>query len=311
MGGLDAHHVPKTAERTSNKNPLIDLSNDRNPAIDRVVIKGTEPEIIYVPIVHDSEFSHLSSTDQGGVREVMGHCEDIADHLYQRYRVRNILLEGLSKEFVEKYNRIPLQRRQPSEDDSGMLVHRTWTRLLAGKAWNLLPASDRPLVGPLTALGREYDPRIISILDEAKKNGWFRERAVFEENQAALQESLNKLAVEYNAKHRAILAEDPGLKREYDVTVTQRNNAFLDRILAPEEPGVVFFGAGHWQDIEEQLSRRGVSYAVVVPAGMQWPPEKKDADVIKADMMTLGAKLKEANLTLGDGTRVQLKIPLE
>jgi hypothetical protein len=93
--------------------------------------------------------------------------------------------------------------------------------------------------------------------------------------------------------------------------VTLRNKEFLDRLLTPAEPGVVFFGAGHWQDIEAQLTKRGTSYAVVVPRGIAWPPKPKDAAAILTDMLKLGAKLKKTTLTLGDGTKAEITIPIE
>ncbi len=301
----------KNPEVTSKPSPLTALAADKNAAIGQVIVKGDAPKIIYVPIIHDNEFSHLSSSD-GGVPEIMTRCATIADHLYQHYGVRNILLEGLGKKFVDQYNSVPVERRRtPAENKDGMLVHNTWLRLLAEKEWLLLPAADQPIVGPLTALGHEYDPRIVAILNEAKGNGWFRNREVFTANQETLQDRFKTLATEYNAKHQALLAEDPGLKREYAITVTQRNKEFLDRLLAPAEPGVVFFGAGHWQDIEQQLTARGTSYAVVVPKGITWPPTTKDDATIKADMLKLGAKLRKTSLTLGDGTKAELTIPIE
>lgn len=301
----------KNQKITIKSSPLTALAGDKNAAISQAIVKGDTPKMVYVPIIHDDEFSHLSSND-GGVPDIMKRCETIADHLYKQYGVRNILLEGLGKKFVDQYNRVPVERRRPpAENQAGMLVHKTWFRLLADKEWLLIPAADQPIVGPLTALGREYDPRIVAILNEAKGNGWFRDREVFTANQETLKTNFKKLADEYNAKHQALLAEDPGLKREYDITVTQRNKEFLDRILAPAEPGIVFFGAAHWQDIEEQLTKRGTSYAVVVPKGIAWPPTPKDDATIKADMLNLGAKLKKTALTLGDGTKVEITIPLE
>ena len=85
---------------------------------------------------------------------------------------------------------------------------------------------------------------------------------------------------------------------------------FLDYLLAPGKPGVVFFGIGHWQDLERQLAERNVSYAVVVPAGVAWPPKAKDDAAVYAEMLELGAKLKECNLSLGDGTGERITIPI-
>ena len=301
----------KDQEITQPSSPLTALAEDKNAAIGHVIVHGNAPKIIYVPILHDDEFSRLTK-DDGKVSEIMSRCETIADHLYKKYGVRNILLEGLGKKFVDQYNRVPVERRRaPAENKDGLLVHNTWLRLLAEKEWLLLPAADQPIVGPLTALGREYDPRTVAILNEAKQNGWFRNREVFTANQEALQDRFKTLAAEYNAKHQALLAEDPGLKREYAITVTQRNKEVLDRILAPAAPGVVFFGAGHWQDIEKQLTELGTSYAVAVPQGLSWPPKPQDDDAIKADMLKLGAKLKHTTLTLGDGTRINITIPIK
>jgi hypothetical protein len=288
------------------------LADDHHPSIARVILKGDVPEMIYVPIIHDNEYSHLSATGTDDIRTVMGHCENIADRLYRRYGIRHVQLEGLSKSFVDQYNRIPLQRRSIIGNNStGMIVHRTWSSLLAEKEWVLLPASDRPLVGPLTALGREYEARIVAALDEAKSNGWLRNHELYQANKPTLEAQMKVIADEYNAKHRALLEEDPGLKREYNITVTQRNKMFLDYLLAPEEPGVVFFGSGHWQDLKKQLEERNLSYAVVVPTGMSWPPQTKDDATRYADMLKLGASLKEATLNLGDGTRERLTIPID
>ena len=292
--------------------PLAALADDDHPAIGHVIIRGEKPEMIYVPIIHDTEFSHLSSEGTDDVKAVMIHCEEIADLLYRRYGIRNVQLEGLSKSFVDQYNKIPLERRYiVGEKNAGMVVHRTWTSLLAEKSWVLIPASDQALVGPLTALGREYGAHIVGALDEAKTNGWLRNQEGFQQNKAKLQDRLDSIAEEYNAKHRALLKEDPGLKREYDITVTQRNKEFLDRLLAPKDPGVVFFGVGHWQDLEHQLAERKVSYAVVVPAGMTWPPKVKDDAARYSDMLQLGADLRDVHLTLGDGTSESIKIPID
>ncbi len=303
---------PKLEVVATDAIPLSNLADEQNPAIDRVILKGNAPKMIYVPIIHDDEFSSLNAGGMKGVTEVMARCEEIADGLYHGYGVRHIILEGVPKAFTETYNRVPLEKRKPAPTNSpGTIVHKTWSRLLANKQWILLPAADAPIVGSLTALGRETDPRTVAILNEAKANGWFRNREVFTANQETLQANFKKLADEYNAKHRAILAEDPDLKREYDITVTQRNKEFLDRLLAPAAPGAAFFGAGHWPDIEKQLDERKVSYVVVVPKGVPWPPTTKDAATIKADMLELGAKLKQTSITLGDGTKVEIKIPLE
>jgi hypothetical protein len=134
---------PESSSRTS---PLTALAEDKNADFSHVIVKGTAPMMIYVPIIHDDEFSHLSSHD-GGVPEIMKRCEAIAGHLYQQYGVRNILLEGLGKKFVDQYNRVPVERRRPpAENKDGMLVHNTWLRLLAEKEWLLLPAADQPIV---------------------------------------------------------------------------------------------------------------------------------------------------------------------
>ena len=291
---------------------LGNLSQEQHPAIDRVILKGDAPKMVYVPIIHDDEFSRHYGGGMKGVTEVMARCEEIADGLYNGYGVRHIILEGVPKTFADTYNRVPLAKRKPAPaDGSGSLVHKTWSRLLAGKQWVLLPAADKPLVGPLTALGREYDARIIAVLDEAKKSGWLRGAESFTQNKDKLQASLAAVAEEYNTKRREVLEKDPGMKKEYAITVTQRNKSFLDNLLAAKTPGVAFFGVAHWPDIERQLGARKVSYAVVVPKGVPWPPAEKDAAAIESDMLKLGAKLKKTAITLGDGAKAEITIPFE
>jgi hypothetical protein len=268
--------------------------------------------MIYVPIIHDDEASRHSADGMKSVKEVMARCEEISDRLYSEYGVRNVILEGVPRKFTETYNGLPVEKRKPAPaNSSGTIVHNTWSRLLAGKEWVLLPAADQPIVGPLTALGREYDARIVAVLDEAKKNGWLQNTDAFAQDQDKLQASLTAVAREYNTKRRTVLEEDPGLKKEYAITVTQRNKAFLDKLLAAETPGVAFFGAAHWPDIEKQLDERKVPYAVVVPKGVSWPRTLKDPATIEADMQALGAKLRKATLRLGDGESAAITIPIE
>ncbi|MCX6877730.1 MAG: hypothetical protein NTW21_28555 [Verrucomicrobia bacterium] len=104
---------------------------------------------------------------------------------------------------------------------------------------------------------------------------------------------------------------DPGLKNEYDITVIQRNQVFIDNILEAKEPGIIMCGGGHIQDLIDQLTTRGVSYLIVVPKGIEWPPVKKDDDKIYADMLELGCQLKKCNLGFGDGGAVQINLPIE
>ncbi len=297
---------------TPKPRPLPELACDEHSAIARVITKGKDPQMIYVPIIHDRPYTHLSSTSMASVREIMARCEEIADHLYDRYGVRHVLLEGVSKTFVDRYNRIPLQRRSIVENNKpGMIVHKTWSRLLAEKAWVLLRASDKPIVGPFTALGYKYEALIVGALNEAKEKGWLRNREIFDGNRSSLEAKLKTIAEEYNVKRRALLKKDPGLKGEYAITVTKRNKIFLAHLLAPDDPGIAFFGAGHWQDLEKQLEEKNVSYIVVVPKGMSWPPKKKDDAAIYADMLELGCTLKECSVKLGDGGSDKIIVPIE
>ncbi len=290
---------------------LKELVNENHPAIARAFVQGDEPEMIYVPIIHDVEFSHLSATGTEDIRRVMENCRRISDRLYGRYGVRNIQLEGVSKTFVDRYNRIPVERRNLVGGGGGMIVHQTWSKVLGEKSWKLIPASTRALVGPLTAMGRQYEEKVVEALNAAKSNGWLRNAEVFEANEAELTAQLTVIAEEYNEKYRKLLEGDPLLKREYAITVTQRNKMFLDFLLAEDNPGVVFFGAEHWQDLEAQLKKRGTSYAVVVPKGVSWPRKVKTDQLRFQDMKELGAQLRDCNITLGDGGQRVIQIPFE
>jgi len=292
--------------------PLAELVDDKFASIAYVKVKGKQPEMIYVPINHDGPYNHLSSISMTPVSEVLDRCEEIADHLFYHYGIRNVILEGMTREFVAKYNRIPVECRKTTiSDKPGMLVFKSWGRILTGKSWVMVPSSNKTLIGPLTKLGYKYDDFVFKVMDGAKRKGWFKNREVFEENRAVLEGRAKTIAVEYNSKLEALLKEDPELKREYAITVTERNKAFLDNILAADGPGVVFFGAGHWQELEKQLEDRDISYALVVPRGLAWPPVMKDDADIYADMLELGCKLKKSSIQLGDGSKAELDFTIK
>lgn len=289
---------------------LSGLANDEHSDIEKIEVVGDNPEIIYVPILHDGPYSHVASNSLDSVHTVLERCKTIADHLYNEYDVRNLVLEGLAKDFVVRYNKIPVERRKVSGPQHKMIVFRTWVEMLANKEWNLVPASDKPMTGPLTALGYKYGDKIHAALADAKKNGWLKSQKVFNEKRADLEKLLNAIAKDYNKEHDAILKEDPGLQREYAITVTHRNKAFLDNLLAAKGPGLVFFGAAHWEDLKKQLTKRGKSYVLIVPKGLDWPPPHKDDATILADMLKLGCQLHNVTITFGEGGQTVIKIPL-
>ena len=299
-----------TLPAESTRTGLSRLANDKHTDIEKIEIVGDNPEIIYVPILHDGPFSHVSSNSLDGVHTVLERCKRIADHLYNEYDVRNLVLEGLAKAFVVKYNNIPVERRKVSGSQHKMIVFRTWVQMLAHKGWNLVPASDKPMTGPLTALGYKYGNKIHAALADAKKSGWLKNRDIFDNNRVDLEKRLNDIAKDYNKEHDAILKADPGLKREYAITVTHRNRAFLDNLLAAKGPGIVFFGAAHWEDLKQQLTKRGTSYALIVPKGLQWPRTHKDDATILSDMLKLGCQLHSVTITFGEGGHTVIKIPL-
>jgi hypothetical protein len=246
-----------------------------------------------------------------GVRSIMENCKTISDHLYETYNVHNLLLEGVSKKVADHYNKPETDWQKITWGKTATISYDTWGRILRSKRWHLLPAFDKKPIGPLTLLGREYNDRIHMALKQAKEQGWFKTRDAFVENQAKFTESINEACDGYNAKLEKILEEDPGLKREYEITVGQRNKIFLDNMDAADGPAVVFCGKGHYQDIATQLTERGASYVVAVPAGMEWPPTVKDADTIFADMRKLGCQLKEVSLRFGDGGAAKIKLPIQ
>jgi hypothetical protein len=288
------------------------LADDSDPAIARVILHGKQPAMIYVPIIRDNGRSRPPGGGANDIRAVMENCEKIADRLYRRYGVRKVLLEGLPETFVEEYNRIPPQRRNvPGDNDAAMIVRRTWNRLLAEKEWLLLSPGDEPGVGPLTALGREFEGRMIAAIENAESSGWLRNQDVYQTNKPRLEAQIKALAEDYDAKHRDLLGKDPGCESEHAITVTRCNRMLLDRLLAGDKPGVLFFDAGHWADLEKQLVARGVPHAVVVPAGVPWPPGEKDPAAIKTEMRQLGASLRKCSIWLGDGGSDHITIPVE
>lgn len=191
------------------------------------------------------------------------------------------------------------------------MTFETWEHILNEDRWNLAYAGKNPTYGPLTVLGSQYDQRIKNALATAQKNGWFRTREGF----VAKQEEFTKLIAEaaegYNDKRAAILEDDPKLKKEYRLTVSQRDKDFIDNIIAEDGPGIIMCGSGHIHDLKDQLGELGLSFMIVVPKTLDWPIKRKSEQEIHEDMLKQGCKLKSCNLKFGDGTGAQITIPVD
>lgn len=310
-GSVTADENGATIEKAPPTWDLSRLSEDKHLALAKLEVKGDKPTIIFLPIIHDGPLNHVSSTDMASVRTILGNCKTLSVHFYETYGVRNILLEGVSKKVADFYNKPETKWQKFTWGDTKMITYDTWGDILSSKRWNLAPAFDQKPIGPLTLLGREYSGRIHEALKKSKEQGWFQTKQGFVKNQAAFTELINKACDGYNAKLAKILENDPELKKEYEITVTQRNKIFLDNLAAAEGPGVLLCGAGHYHDLVAQLDERNASYAVAVPSGMSWPPAKKDDATIFADMRELGCQLKEVNLGFGDGGSAKIKFPID
>jgi hypothetical protein len=287
------------------------LTKENLEDIARVEIIGDNPKIIYVPIVHDGEEHSVSSGGSGGIESVLVRCQRISEYLYSTHGVHKILLEGIGKTLSDKYNSPKYKGRKLTIGDSKSVTFKVWYDLLNKNDWQLVPAHEKATYGPLTLLGSEYTTRVIKALNEARANGWFKTNEAFQDNQAAFTALTEEACKGYNEKRKAILETDPGLKNEYDITVIQRNKVFINNTLETKGPGIIMCGGGHIQDLIDQLNKLGVSYMIVIPKGIDWPPAKKDDKVIYADMLQLGCQLKECSLGFGDGGSVKIKLPIE
>ena len=306
--------------KAGDKNPPVDikppkaltlLTKENLEDIARVEIIGDNPKIIYVPIVHDGEGNTISASGTGGIETVLVRCQNISEYLYANHGVHKILLEGVGKTLSDKYNSPKYKGRKLSVGNSKSVTFKVWFDLLNKNEWQLVPAFEKDTFGPLTLLGSEYTTRIHKALDEAHTKGWFKSRDAFQANQTEFTALTEEACKGYNEKRKAILETDPGLKNEYDITVIQRNKVFINNTLETKEPGIIMCGGGHIQDLIDQLNKLGVSYMIVIPKGIDWPPSKKDDKVIYADMLQLGCQLKECSLGFGDGGAMKVKLPIE
>ena len=301
-----------TAPATAPAKSLTLLAKDKHPEIDHIEIKGDNPELIYIPIIHDNpEHRHAAGDTNKNIETTLVRCQTISEHLYDNYGVRNILLEGISKTLSDKYNSPKYRGRKLSVGKSKSIVFKVWFDLLNKNQWHLVPAYEKRSHGPLTLLGATYNRRIQGAFKTAQQNGWLRSRQTFITNKAAFTNLIAEASKGYNARLDDLLSKDPGLKNEYDITVTQRNKVFIDNTKAAEGPGIIMCGGGHIQDLIDQFKKQKTSYMIVVPKGMQWPPSKKDEKAIYNDMLKLGCQLKTCNLQFGDGTGAKIKIPIK
>lgn len=301
----------KEAPTTAPGKPLALLEKDKNLEIDHVEIKGENPKLIYIPIVHDNPEHRHAAGGTSAIEEALVRGRTISEHLYAEYGVRNVLLEGISKTLADKYNSPKYRGRKLSVGDSKSITFKVWFDLLNENPWQLVPAYEKTMYGPLTQLGYEYTLRIQKALGTAKEKGWFRSRQDFVDNQAEFTTLINKACEGYNDRLDALLKEDPGLKKEYDITVIQRNKVFIDNAMVVEGPAIIMCGGGHIQDLIDQFDKRKIPHMIVVPKGIAWPPAKKDDETIYRDMLNLGCQLKSCNLTFGDGTGANIKIPIK
>jgi hypothetical protein len=308
-----AAEVAASEEAPANapKKPLALLEKDENLEIDHIEIKGENPNLIYIPIVHDNPEHRNAAGGTKAIEETLVRCRTISEHLYTEYGVRNILLEGISKTLADKYNSPDYRGRKLSVGESKSVTFKVWYDLLNENQWHLVPAYEKNTFGPVTLLGYEYTLRIQKVFGIAKQHGWFRSRQAFVDNQAEFTSLINKACEGYNARLDALLSEDSGLKKEYDITVVQRNKVFIDNSMAVKGPTVIMCGGGHIQDLLDQLDKRKIPHMIVVPKGIAWPPAKKDDETIYSDMLKLGCQLKSCNLKFGDGTGTNIKIPIE
>lgn len=288
------------------------LADDKLKDIANIEVNGENPRLIYIPIVHDTP-KHLKGAEENDdLEKILRRGQIISEHLFTNYGVRKILLEDMGKDISDQYNAPkPENKRSVISGGPDMIVYKVWLDLLNANRWQLVPAFEEDHSGPLTILGAEYSGRILTVLDEAATKGWFKTYDALQANTAAFTTLMNNACDGYNTKRQEILKADPGLKNEYDITCTQRNKVFIDNILKTEEPGIIMCGSGHVQDLIDQLKKRGVSYLIVVPKGIDWPPVKKDNDLIYSDMLKLGCTITECRVPFSDGSVVEIKIPIE
>lgn len=287
------------------------LENEKLNFIQEVEVHGDNPQVIYVPIIHDGPMNQVSDTNLDNLRLILKECEQISAHLYEGYGVRNILLEGCGKSVADSYKKFEGTTKKISFKHTKMVTFETWGNILNERRWELAFTGKSPIYGPLTVLGGKYDQRIKGALSAAKDKGFFRSQENFTSNEKEFKKLLADATAGYNEKRATILKNDPKLKEEYRLTVSQRDLDFIENITAKDGPGIIMCGVGHYHDLKEQLKKRGDSFMIVVPKSLAWPVAKKTEEEIYQDMLKQGCKLKKCSLTFGDGVKATIQIPVD
>jgi hypothetical protein len=196
-GGQDA--TPEAGRRPIK--PLALLSQEKLVEIGHIDIKGKNPRLIYIPILHDNpEHRHAGADTRQVIEENLERARKIAEHLYVSYGVRNVLLEGIAKSLSDKYNSPQYRGRKLSVGESKSILFKVWFDLLNAHPWQLVPAYERNIFGPLTLLGSEYNGRIQKALDQAQGNGWFRSGEAFTANKDAFDRLIEEAASSFPSK---------------------------------------------------------------------------------------------------------------
>ncbi len=290
---------------------LLDFKAEKLPFVKAVEVHGEKPTVIYVPIIHDGPMSHVSSTNYDRLHRIMSECEKIAAHLYKDYDVKNILLEGCGQSVANYYEKMKGTEKKISFKHTKMKVFEAWGNILNKNQWDMAYTTRKPVYGPLSVLGSEYDKRIKKALSTAHTNGWFQSFKNYKTNEKAFNLLIADAVAGYNDKRDAILKEDPKLKREYKMIVGDRNKDFIKNLTAKSGPGIMMVGSGHLHDLKKQMKEGGVSFMVVAPKSLEWPIAEKSEQQKYEDMLKQGCKLKECNLTFGDGRKLHIKIPVK
>lgn len=158
------------------------LAEDNLEEVARIEINGENPQLIYIPITHDNPEHANAAGGTDEIESALLRGQLISEHLFANYGIRKILLEGLPKSLADQYNSPEFKKRKMSPGTSKSVTFKIWTELLNNNRWQLVPAYEKDMFGPLTLLGAEYTTRIQNALNEASIRAGYKLVKRFRQN---------------------------------------------------------------------------------------------------------------------------------
>jgi hypothetical protein len=250
------------------------------PGVEQVIFQNPS-DIIYIPFAHSNQMSPHSPMSERTTPSI----ELICNTLYDKYKVRSLILEGLVEEQVDNYNKnksINLKSRNISKDGVG--DDYILSRILSNRNWSLYTGDVEVTVwkelelleAPIRDLHAKYISEVYRIADNVNK------RIKSEDSRKYLIANAQNEVFQTQTQLQNLIDEyctPEVLQKLYDIKITQRNNKVVESVKSIPKPVIIIYGSNHKKDLFERLNSQGLTTTTIIPKG--------HSEVLEASFETL------------------------